>query len=59
MALFNDPFRGGHCKVVLCESMAWTDGTFTALKPANSNFRHFLKEVEAAASNEEPELRLE
>lgn len=39
VAIFKDPFRRGKNILVLCDTYAWTDNTFTKLKPANTNFR--------------------
>ncbi len=59
VALFADPFRGGNCKLVLCESFAWSDGSFAALKPANSNFRHYMDDIEKATKSEDPLINLQ
>ena len=45
VAFFPDPFRQGNNIMVLCESFAWEDTTYTKLKPANSNFRHFATKI--------------
>lgn len=45
VAFFPDPFRGGDNIMVLCECWNWQDNTCQKLVPANTNFRHFAKEI--------------
>lgn len=43
VAYYPDPFRGGNNIIVLTETYFWADDKFSALKPANTNFRHYAK----------------
>ena len=54
VAFFPDPFRGAPHILVLCESFSWTDTTYTVLQPANTNFRHFAKQIWDSNKDEEP-----
>ena len=45
--------------MVLCEAYSWTDGTFKDLKPANTNFRKYAKEIFDAKKDEEPWFGIE
>ena len=53
-AYFPDPFRRGDNILVMCESWAWEDKTFKKLVPANTNFRHFAKQIFDKCADEEP-----
>jgi len=59
IAFFPDPFRRGDNVLVLCETFVWTDKDFTDLKPANTNFRHFAKEVFEQCKDQHPWCGLE
>ncbi len=59
VAFYPDPFRGGNNIIVLAETYVWADEGFTTLKPANTNFRHFAKQVFDAGSFEEPWFGIE
>ena len=59
VAFFPDPFRGGDNIIVLTDTYVWADDTFTHLKPANTNFRHFAKAIFEAADHEEPWFGIE
>ena len=59
VAYYPDPFRGGDNIIVLTETYQWADETFTVLKPANTNFRHFAKKIFEAGSYEEPWFGIE
>ena len=45
VAMFKDPFRQGNNILVLCDTWVWSDGEFTSLKPANTNFRAYAKKI--------------
>jgi glutamine synthetase len=45
VSFYPDPFRGGDNIIVLTETWIWEDATFQKLVPANSNFRHFAKQI--------------
>lgn len=45
VAYFKDPFRGGDNLLVLTETFRWTDDTHSALRPANTNYRHFASPI--------------
>ena len=49
-----DPFREHGNVLVLCDTYVWADDALTKLKPANTNFRIFAKEIFDAAAHEEP-----
>ena len=53
VALFNDPFRGGSNKIVLCETYH-PDGT-----PTVSNFRYFAKKIFDGCVEQEPWFGIE
>lgn len=59
VAYFPDPFRGGNNIIVLTEAYVWADDSFTTLKPANTNFRHFAKKIFDAGAHEEPWFGIE
>ena len=60
MAYFPDPFRGGGNNIiVLTETYQWGDDSFSVLKPANTNFRHFAKPIFDAGMHEEPWFGIE
>lgn len=54
VAFFPDPFRGGNNVVVLTETFQWEDNTYQKLRPANSNFRHFARQIFDANTEEKP-----
>lgn len=54
VAYFPDPFRGGDNILVLTESFQWSDLAYKKLVPANTNFRHFAKQIFDATAGEEP-----
>jgi glutamine synthetase len=55
VAMYRDPFRKGNHLLVMTETYKWTDGTCTALEPANTNFRVPAKKIfDADTQNEEP-----
>jgi glutamine synthetase len=45
VAMFRDPFRRGDNIIVMCESWVWENKDFKQLVPANTNFRHFAKQI--------------
>jgi hypothetical protein len=51
VAFFPDPFREGDNILVMTETFVWTDNTFTALKPANTNFRHHAEKIFTAGAD--------
>lgn len=53
--LFDDPFRGGHHKIALCETYNDTNMTI----PNKTNFRHFAKKIFDAKLEELPWFGLE
>lgn len=44
---------------MLCEAWIWADKTFTAMIPANTNFRHFAKTIFEAVAHEKPWFGIE
>ena len=44
--------REGNNVLVMCEVFVWADEEFTELKPANTNFRYFAKQVFDAVVDE-------
>ena len=54
-----DPFRQGENVLVLCETYVWTDSTFTAKKPANTNYRVFATAILDACKKEDPWFGIE
>jgi glutamine synthetase len=59
VAFFLDPFRGGNNVLVMTDTYVWEDNTYTKLKPANSNFRYFAKQIFDAHPDEEPWFGIE
>ena len=59
VAYFPDPFREGNNIIVMTETYVWTDNTFTAMKPANTNFRHFAEKMFTAGAGEKPWFGIE
>ena len=59
VAYFRDPFRKGQHIIVMCETYKWTDTKFTALEPANTNFRTHAKKIFDACLDEEPWFGIE
>jgi len=43
--MFRDPFRRGDNILVMCETWVWENKEFKNLVPANTNFRHFAKQI--------------
>jgi glutamine synthetase len=43
----------------LCESYVWVDKDFSALKPANTNFRHYAKQILDAVVEHKPWFGIE
>lgn len=54
VAFFPDPFRGAPHILVMTETFVWEDNTYQKLIPANSNFRHFAKDIFEANTEEKP-----
>ena len=52
--MYPDPFREQGNVIVMCAAYVWADENFTDLKPANTNFRHFAKNVWDAVQDEKP-----
>lgn len=53
VALYRDPFRGGHNKMVLCETFKYNH------KPTESNKRHFLVKALEKCKEQEPWFGIE
>ena len=45
--------------MVLCEAFSWADGTFKELKPCNTNFRNFAKNIFDLKPEEQPWFGIE
>jgi glutamine synthetase len=45
VAYYPDPFRAGDNYIVMTETFVWADETFSSLKPANTNFRHYARKI--------------
>ena len=58
VAIFQDPFRMGHHKLVMCDTYKWKDATCQELEPANTNFRIHAKKI-FEATDEEPWFGIE
>jgi glutamine synthetase len=54
VSFYPDPFRGGNNVIVMTETYQWEDNTYTKLRPANSNFRFYAKQIFDAQTEEEP-----
>jgi glutamine synthetase len=59
VAFFRDPFRRCDNILVLCETYAWEDTSYTKLVPANSNFRVYSEVIFEAAKHEKPWFGIE
>jgi hypothetical protein len=43
----------------MCETYTWANDKFTALKPTNTNFRHYAKKIFDSGAYEEPWFGIE
>ena len=59
VAYFRDPFRKGNHILVMTETFKWTDGKYSELEPANTNFRAHAKTIFDACLDEEPWFGIE
>jgi len=51
VAYFPDPFKEGDNILVLCETYEWKEDLKT-VRPANTNFRYFAREIFEAVKSE-------
>ena len=52
--MYRDPFRGGDNVLVLCETFKWTDDTFSAKEPTETNFRHYANKILEQSKADDP-----
>lgn len=59
VAFYPDPFREGDNVIVMTETFVWKDDNFNELVPANTNFRHFARQIFEKAEGEQPWFGIE